>query len=126
MLACSVQGLWGGILAGGFVWFDVVVRDLTQEALTLARAEIERLASGALKKGRLNENQVAEIHARLNFATELEAWLPVTWWLKRSLNGWILSKRFYERLNPPAGIRHSNLEYVDDFDYSTGRGAGTG
>ena len=74
--------LGAGIMGGGIAWqaalcgFDVVVRDLTQEALTLARAEIERLASGALKKGRLNENQVAEIHARLNFATELEALAP--------------------------------------------------
>lgn len=71
-----------GIMGGGIAWqcavsgYTVMIRDVNAEALNAARAEVERLAGAALKKGRMSELQVSDVHARLSFSLELDALAP--------------------------------------------------
>ena len=71
--------LGAGIMGGGIAWqcalcgFEVVVRDITEQALATAQAEIDRLAKAAVKKGKLDQAGVDAIHARLALSLQLDA-----------------------------------------------------
>lgn len=79
---CEVKtiGVVGaGIMGGGIAWqcavsgFDVVIRDLTDQALQAAQDEVARLAGAAQKKGRMDQAGAQTVLARLQFSTQLES-----------------------------------------------------
>lgn len=74
--------LGAGIMGAGIAWqcaisgYNVVVKDIQTDALSQARDEVEKLATQAIKKGRMTEEAAAEVRSRLLLSLDVDALAP--------------------------------------------------